>query len=528
MKIFSKITSNEYNNRLEKILDNKPFDENVKNLLLSMLYKIENGYNDYIKVKYNAIQKEEFMEKILNIVDEQCFEIKAVTPKTEDSKPLEEKDTICKIDIDKGYILTYANEEDLLYSLIKMNLLQEVYAYNKKNELKSFEETYYGKAIKEFILEASCLNNSEIIRDFDGWSWNNNLKNNADIEYNLVFQNIMMLSIKIDNIEFYGKKFEAIFTDDTMSLEKSMYIMMLTLVAEQNESIREEIKARLNELTSLLNLMKNNKAFLDKITDKKKAIFSDIKRIDETLNDKIKLRQEYEKRNSKLPNKDKIFSVSYLSDILERERKEKLDKIKAMNNFLDPSKYAIQKQKIENESDLLNRVIENLEDNILKKKSIVNLQMEFLNKYIKQIEQNANSKEYLEKIIYQFRYYCLLPISKGKSVNDVEELQSSIQKAMNVIIDNCIDKEIITNFSDSASLCYNILKYVFITKIIDLKEIQIRIIKVREEKYVNEIQYHITISIYDTKEAESIYNETIYNLELLNVKLNKRIPLFLK
>ena len=65
-------------------------------------------------------------------------------------------------------------------------------------------------------------------------------------------------------------------------------------------------------------------------------------------------------------------------------------------------------------------------------------------------------------------------------------------------------------------------------KIIDLKEIQIRIIKVREEKYVNEIQYHITISIYDTKEAESIYNETIYNLELLNVKLNKRIPLFLK
>ena len=65
MKIFSKITSNEYNNRLEKILDNKPFDENVKNLLLSMLYKIENGYNDYCKVKFNATQKDEFMEKIL-------------------------------------------------------------------------------------------------------------------------------------------------------------------------------------------------------------------------------------------------------------------------------------------------------------------------------------------------------------------------------------------------------------------------------------------------------------------------------
>ena len=125
MKIFSKMTSNEYNNRLEKILDNKNYDEDVKNLLLSMLYKIENGYNDYTKVKVKAIPKENFMEKILKIIEEQCFDIKIVTPKTELSKPLEQENKICKIDVDRGSILVYANEEDLLYSLIKMNLLQE-------------------------------------------------------------------------------------------------------------------------------------------------------------------------------------------------------------------------------------------------------------------------------------------------------------------------------------------------------------------------------------------------------------------
>ena len=37
MRIFSKLNSNEYNNQLEKILENKTFDESVKNLLLSML-----------------------------------------------------------------------------------------------------------------------------------------------------------------------------------------------------------------------------------------------------------------------------------------------------------------------------------------------------------------------------------------------------------------------------------------------------------------------------------------------------------
>ena len=64
MNLFSKINSNEYNNRLEQILENKNFDEEVKNLLLSMLYKIENGYKDYTKVKVKAYSKEEFMEQI--------------------------------------------------------------------------------------------------------------------------------------------------------------------------------------------------------------------------------------------------------------------------------------------------------------------------------------------------------------------------------------------------------------------------------------------------------------------------------
>lgn len=69
---------------------------------------------------------------------------------------------------------------------------------------------------------------------------------------------------------------------------------------------------------------------------------------------------------------------------------------------------------------------------------------------------------------------------------------------------------------------------IFITKIIDLKEIQIKINKIKEIQYVNEVQSQIAVSIYDEKEAESIYNETVYNLKSLNVKLNKKIPLFLK
>ena len=131
MNIFSKFNSNEYNNELEQILENKEFDETVKNLLLNMLYKLESGYRDYEKVKPNAVSKEQFMQKILYIVKEECEKIQIVTPKTQESKPLEQSNSISQIDADKGSILVYANEKDLLYSLIKMDESKKFINRNK-------------------------------------------------------------------------------------------------------------------------------------------------------------------------------------------------------------------------------------------------------------------------------------------------------------------------------------------------------------------------------------------------------------
>ena len=48
-KLISKLNIKDYNNQLEKILSKKTFTEDTKNLLLSMLYKIENAYEDYQK-----------------------------------------------------------------------------------------------------------------------------------------------------------------------------------------------------------------------------------------------------------------------------------------------------------------------------------------------------------------------------------------------------------------------------------------------------------------------------------------------
>ena len=56
-KFIGKIVKKDYNNELEKVLEKKYFNENVKNILLNILYKIETAYKDYEKVKQDVETK---------------------------------------------------------------------------------------------------------------------------------------------------------------------------------------------------------------------------------------------------------------------------------------------------------------------------------------------------------------------------------------------------------------------------------------------------------------------------------------
>ena len=60
-KLLDKMVKRDYNNELESILEKKIFDENAKNLLLNILYKIEASYKDYEKTKRNVKTKEEYI-----------------------------------------------------------------------------------------------------------------------------------------------------------------------------------------------------------------------------------------------------------------------------------------------------------------------------------------------------------------------------------------------------------------------------------------------------------------------------------
>ena len=246
MIFFSKFNSNEYNNKLEKILDNKTFDEDVKNLLLSMLYKIENGYNDYFKVKPESMEKAIFMEQILETIEKYCFQIQAVTPETDDAKPLKDTDSVCLIEPDEGTILVYANEEALLYSLVQMRILQKEMIYKINNQEDVQQEKYYKEAIRNFIIRAKCINDSEVVRDFDGWSWNNSLKREENIQRNLIFQNLLLLNINYKNADFYTEKYKQS-VNSGYDYDRKLYESILSIEISENESLKNEVKIIANK-----------------------------------------------------------------------------------------------------------------------------------------------------------------------------------------------------------------------------------------------------------------------------------------
>ena len=149
---------------------------------------------------------------------------------------------------------------------------------------------------------------------------------------------------------------------------------------------------------------------------------------------------------------------------------------------------------------------------------LIESQIEFLRILKLRINATENREDLID-MMYRLRYYLLLPVNKDKQIYQIIELQKEICDVINLLVDKCIDKKIITNFSNSVSLCYNVLKYVFITQIMNLENISIEIRKEKEiiiDEEDSTKEYHITISLYDEKEKTEEHKCVVENLSLLN------------
>ena len=243
MGLFSKLK--DYNLELDDVLDKKTFSSNIKNLLLSMTYKIETAYTDFKEVKRCVRNKEDLLNEIVETVRLYCENIKVAEPDSDQAKMLIKHKVEALTNASERSILTYPTEMSLFYAISDIS---PKYFYINPNIV-------LGNVMQNTLVNGYNLNNVEILRDFNGWSWDFSYGTNFNYIDNLIYQNLLVMlgekflyewrtygSTRRDFID-EAKKYIKVFTSNEKYF-KALYKVLYTKISAKE---REKIDAILAE-----------------------------------------------------------------------------------------------------------------------------------------------------------------------------------------------------------------------------------------------------------------------------------------
>ena len=520
-KFLNKIVKKDYNNELEMILEKKSFDENAKSLLLSILYKIEASYKDYEKVKRNVMNKETYIQMLISMIENNCDNLTICKMNSKEAEILGDKTFL--VDKENKKIICYPIERKLLYCIAKIS---------KKDSIIKKDYPIICETLSNIIKTGNNIETVEPLRDFNGYSWTTIYSEIESISYNLIYQNLRILlgqaflekwiknkEFIIDYMENLKNKLEEKYgaknqKDILKAIEKLSVLLELQYYPNQKEKFEKEKK----EIEDKLNKIENKETYIEMITKQKRELTKEIKRIDETVNDKTLLQKEYIKRNEKLPLKKKIFSARILSKLMQEERNEKLEELEKLNGLLNPKKFVSYKKEMEQKYDLLKLVeVKKLDKEI--ENTLVKLQKIFLRCYQIKLKEMDEKSEIMD-CIYEFRYYHLLPFTSEINVSEVKEIQKELQETRRRLLDKAQELKVITVTSKNKEIDEEILKNIFTIRMITLENVYIKLIKEKEKIYIQLFDEEVFEEKIELKDFGNM------NKKDLEIKMNKKIKVF--
>lgn len=518
-KLISKIVKKNYNSRLEEVLSKKSYKEEVKNNLLDILYKIEVAYKDYSKVKVNVLSEEEYMQNIIDAIKNKCEIIRFVRPNIKEDVELGNR--TFNINSKKKEIVCYPIIRKLLYCISKIQ---------KKENIVDVENELINHALTTTLNVGNCINTVEPLRDFNGFSWDISTKEIENLYYNLIYQDLIILK---------GNQFFEEWTNNPQKLVDYMELLKSSLDESYGEKNSKKIIELIKKISMLLQIQidknfaekslrknteiahelehfENKEEYIVMLGNKKKELAKKVRNIDILINDRNMLSEEYKRRNLNVPLEDKIFSVRVLINQIEKEREEFLAEIEKCNKLMNPKEFIRSRNELKEQYKYSSLVeTEDYEKEILN--SIVSLQKEVL-KCFKIKIKDSKTKQDIEKVMYELRYFNLLPVTEEKNIKDIETLQKSLEEVKKEVIKRAVDLKLINQIFNDIEQNDNVLINIFGLKIISLEDINIKITKEKDDFFVqffdeNTIEEKFKIDIFIKKED-------------LKIKLNKKIKLF--
>ena len=506
MGLFSKFK--DYNGALDEVLENKTFSSNVKPLLLSMIYKAETSYKDFYIVKRCVRKKEDFLNELIETVRLYCDNIQVVDPDSSQAKALTKHKMIALTNEEERSILTYSTEIALLYAI--SDISPKYFYINEEFTLKDM--------FQNMLVNGYNLNNVEILRDFNGWSWDISYDKNFDYVDNIIYQNLLMIlgekflyewrtygSTRRDFLE-ETKNFIKIYTNN----EKFIKTLYKVLYLKSSGKERRKLDIALSEKYKKLRAMSNKTKYLESCKKKKKRLEKKLEKYDIVLGDKKRLIKEFNKYNSLLPDDEKIKKIiTYRRMILKEKAKCKAE-FDDVCYALVPGNFSKQKKYLKETIDLYD-----YEDRL--SDVIVNLQKEFLIFMDKKVSK-METRDELVDILFEMRYYSRIHLFKGKQIYDIDILANIIDKIQKKAITKLCKIGAIKIISMNINLNYEIIKYALDTQVINLENVKI---------YLDADENGLVIKIFDKDNFEKQGRKKIrINARTLEVRLHRKLNLF--
>lgn len=512
-KLFSKFK--DYNYILDKILEEKNFSEDATNLLLNMIYKIEVSYKDYAQIKGVFQKQNEFIDEIIDIISKNCNQLFLIDPKKEEVRMLREKNVLALTDEREKRIYAYPTELAILYGLID---IRPKYFYIPKK--------YYflKQEFQNILVQGTILNKTEVIRNFNGWSWNFAEDANIDQVSNIIYQAIRILidedflnawesdtSPKIDYINEMKKELAEYYGQEN---SRRVYLSMARLiVAKSVTKNRGKVRDEFVRVVNAYENMRDKNQYIFTISNERKKLISEIETKDRILNDKELMFNEFERRNSDLPDDRKILNISMLVDIIQREKNDCFKRMEQLNELVKPSNYANLKSELSEKVRIMSVVDE--------RKDIREYEIAFLKDVITCLAYNIekiSSKEEIIDIIYKIRYLRKIRVTENEKIEDVLQLFNDISRILKYTITRGCKEKVFNIFCKDIDYNYQIIDVALNTAISNYEDIDIAL-KIDDG--------FLKVTVYDN---EVIDKQEELNFPLtskdLSIRQNKPVPMY--
>ena len=481
--IFKNIIKNDYIYEIEKTLEKKGITNEIKSLVMDTLFKIEETYPNYKRIKVDVLEKRDYIREIV------------VALKKVDNiyiMNMQEKDILkCVTDtkIEKnarGYydIQIYHNNLSLLYAL--QTIINEEYGINEQPCSSAFDK---------ILKIGGIYSNIEILRDFSGWNWNRNKIKNFNIYYDIIYRNLLLI-LGIDKmielkktrqcIHFMKKYLVKKYKND--NVEKLMEILKeIVFVMSSEEEKKLEIEAN-KKIIDMYMAMKDIKKFMQKVNEEKKKNNKLIAEYDKILNSHNVLEREYNeylKAIEKSKNEDSSngsLNIDSIIDILDIEEDDigKIDKEEIKNIELFSIQIFEKRKKVYNKNLELSKI--GNPENYVEHKRILEEKIKYILDYEKVKGDAKKEEELLENLmieyqkivydmledrieaiytneevideIYRQRYIRYQNVLKDKYIYQISDLYQKMDKILHLIVAKAMKFDVLERVSEEENTNY--------------------------------------------------------------------------